>query len=212
MSHSATPWTTAHQASLSSTVSQSLLKFMSIESVMLSNHLILCHLLLLLLSIFPSIRIFSHEATLQIRWPKYWHFSFSIRPSNEYSRLISFRIDWFDLLAAQWTQSSPAQFKASTLCSAAFFMVQLSHPYMTTGKMIALTILFVSKVRSLLFKMLSRFVIAFLPRSKHLLISWLQSPSTVILEHKKIKYVTVSTFSPSICHEGMGLDVMDSVL
>ena len=150
---------------------------MSIESVMLSNHLILCHLLLLLLSIFPSIRIFSHEATLQIRWPKYWHFSFSIRPSNEYSRLISFRIDWLDFLAVQGTLKSLLQqhsLKASILWCSAFLMDQLSHPHMTTGKTIALTIwTFGGKVMSLLFPTLSRFVfvIVFLPRSKHLLIS-----------------------------------------
>ena len=141
-----------------------------------------------------------------IRWPKYWSFSFSISPSNEYSGLISFRIDWFDLLAAQWTQSSPAQFKASTLCCAAFFMVQLSHPYMTTGKTIALTRwTFVGKVMSLLFNMLSRLVITFLPSSKLLLISWLQSPSAVILEPRKIKSLTVS---PSIFHEVMGPDAV----
>ena len=158
----------------------------------------------------PASGSFQMSQAFCIRWPKYWSFSFSISPSNEYSGLISFRIDWFDLLAAQWTQSSPAQFKASTLCCAAFFMVQLSHPYMTTGKMIALTILFVSKVRSLLFKMLSRFVIAFLPRSKHLLISWLQSPPTVILETKKIKSVSTDfTFSPFFfLHEVMGTYAM----
>ena len=168
---------------------------MSVESMMPSNHLIRCHTLLLLLSIFPSIRIFSNGSVLCIRWPKYWSFSFSISPSNEYSRLISLRIDWFDLLAVQGTLKSLLQHYDSRLlnfwCSA-FLMVQLSHPYMTTGKTIALTIwIFVSKVMSLLFNMLSRFVIAFLPRSKCLFISWLQSLSTVMLEHKKIKSVTV---------------------
>ena len=187
------------QASLSITNSQSLLKFMSIQSVMPSNHLILCHLLLLLLSIFPSIRVFSNELVLCIRWPKYW--SFSISPSNEYSGLISFKIDWFDLLAVQgmlkgllYHHSS----KPSILQCSAFLMVQLSYPYMTTGKNIALTRrTFVGKMMSLLFKMLSRFVRAFLPRSKHLLMSWLQSPSTVILKPKKIKSVTISIFSPT---------------
>ena len=156
---------------------------MSIESVMLINHLILCHPLLLLPSIFPSIGVFTNESALCIRWPKYWSFSFSIIPSNEYSGLISFRIDWFDLLAVQGTLKSLLQhpsWKASVLQCSAFFMVQLLHPYMTTGKTTALTKLtFVGKVMSLLFTALSRFVLAFLPRRKHLLISWLQSPSTV---------------------------------
>ena len=151
-----------------------------------SNHLILSHPLLLLPSIFPSIRAFSNESVPLIRWPKYWHFSFSISPSNEYSGLISFRMDWLDLLAVQGTLKSLLQHhhsKASILWLSAFFMVQLSHPYMTTGKTITLTIqTFVGKVLSLLLNMLSRFVIAFLPRRKHLLISWLQSPSAVILE------------------------------
>ena len=151
-----------------------------------SNHLILCHPLLLLPSIFPSIRVFSDESVLRIRWPKYWSFSFSISPSNEYSRLVSFRIDWFDLLAVQGTLRSLLQHhssKASILQSSDFFMVQLSHPYMTTGKTIALTRrTFFSKVMSLHSNMLSRLIIAFLPRSKCLLISWLQSPSAVILE------------------------------
>ena len=164
----------------------SLLKLMSIELVMPSNHLILCHPLLLLSSIFPSIRVFSNESVLCIRWPKYWSFSFSINPSNEYSGLISLRIDWLDLLAVQGTLKSLLQHhssKASILWRSAFFTVQLSHPYMTTGKTIALTRrTFVSKVMSLLFNMLSRLVITFLPRSKTLLISWLQSASTVILE------------------------------
>ena len=152
--------------------------------------------LLFLSSIFPSIRVFSSESVLCIMWPKHWSFSFSVSPSNEYSGLISFRIDWFDLLAVQGTQeSTPAPlFKSSV-----FFMVQLAHPYITTGKTIALTRrVFVGKVMSLLFNLLSRFVIAFLSRNKHLLISWLQSPSTVILEPPKIKSATVSIISPSI--------------
>ena len=156
-----------------------------------SNHLILCHPLLLLPSIFPSIRVFSNESVLFIRWPKYCSFSFSISPSNEYSGLISFRIDWLDLLAVQGTLKSLLQHyssEASILLCSAFFIVQLSHPYMTIGKTIALTRrTFVDKVMSLLFNMLSRLVITFLPRSKSLLISWLQSPSAVILEPQKIK-------------------------
>ena len=160
-----------------------------------SNHLILC-CPFLLLSILPSIRVFFNESALPIRWPKYWSFSFSISPSNEYSWLISFRIDWFDLLAVQGTLKSLLQnhsSKASVLQCSAFFMVQLLHPYMPTGKTIALTRwTFVGKVISLLFNMLSSLVIAFLPRSKRLLISWLQSPSAVILEPPKIKSVTVS--------------------
>ena len=210
MSNSATPWTVACQASLSITNSCSLLKLLSIESVMPSNHLILCHLLLLPPSIFPSIRIFSKESVLHIRWPKYWSFSFSISPSNEYSRLISFRMDWFDVLTIQGMLKSLLQHhssKASILWLSAFFMVQLSHPYVTIGKTIALTRqIFVGKVMCLLFNMLSMLVIAFLPRSKCLLISWLQSPSAVILEPKKRKSVTVSIVFPSICHEVMGLD------
>ena len=170
-----TPWTVACQASLSITNSQSLLKLMSIESVMPSNHLIFCHPLLLPPSIFPSIRVFSNESVLCIMWPKYWHFSFSISPSNEYSGLISFRMDWLDLLAVQGTLKSLLQHcssKASILWRSAFFIVQLSHPYMPTGKTIALTRwTFVGKVMSLLFNMLSRLIIAFLPRSKCLLIS-----------------------------------------
>ena len=197
---------------MSITSSSSLLKLMSIESVMPSNRLLLCCPLLLLPSIFPSIRVFSNESVLHIRWPKYWSFSFSISPSNKYSGLISLRIDWFDLLAVQRTLRSLFQHhssKASILWLSAFFMVQLSHSYMTSGKIIALTRwMFVGKVTPLLFNMLSRFVIAFLPRSKRLLISWLQSPSTVILEPKKIKSVTVSIVSPSICYEVMGLDAM----
>src|SRR5574337_589837 len=167
-----------------------------------SNHLILCHLLLFLPSIFPSIRVFSNVSVLRIRWPKYWSFSFSISPSNEYSGLISFRMDWLDLLAVQGTLKSLLQHhssKASILLRSAFFIVQLSHLYMTTGKTIALTRqTFAGKVMSLLFNMLSRLVITFLPKSKRLLISWLQSPSAVILEPKKIKSDTVSTVSPSI--------------
>ena len=181
MSDSVTPWTAAHQASLSITNSQSLLKLMSIKSVMPSNHLILCRPLLLLTSIFPSISVFFNESVLRIWGPKYWSFSFSISPSSEYSGLISFRMDLFDLLAVQGTLKSLLQHyssKASILLCSAFFIVQLSHPYMTTGETIALTRqTFVGKVMSLLFNMLSKFVIAFLPRSKCLLISWLQSPS-----------------------------------
>ena len=182
----ATPWTAARQASLSITNSWSLPKLMSIESVMLSNHLILCRPLLLLPSIFPSIRVFSNELVLHIRWPKYWSFSFSISPSNEYSGLISFRMDWLDLFAIQGTLKSLLQHqgsKVSFLQCSAFFIVQLSHSYMTTGKTKALTRrTFVGKVMSLLFNILSRLVINFLPRSKCLLILWLQSPSAVILE------------------------------
>ena len=173
----ATPWTAAHQASLSITNSWSLPKIMSIESVMPSNHLILCHPLILLASIFPSIRVFSNESSLHIRWPKYWSFSFSISPSNEHSGLTSFRMDWLDFLAVQGTLKCLLQHystKASVLQCSVFFMLQLSHPYMTTGKTIALTRrIFVGKVMSLLFNMLSRLVITFLPRSKRLLTSWL---------------------------------------
>ena len=174
-----TPWTTASQASLSITNSQSLLKLMWIESVMPSNHLILCHPLLLSPSIFPSIRVFSNESVLRIRWPKYWSFSFSISPSNEHSGLTSFRMDWLDLLAVHGTLKSLLQHhssKASIIWCSAFFTVQLSHPYMTNGKTIAFNRqTFVDKVMSLLFNILSRLVITFLPRNKHLLISWLQS-------------------------------------
>ena len=190
--------------------SQSLPKLMSIELVMPSNHLI--HPLLLLPSVFPSIKVFSNESVLHIRWPKYWSFSFSISPSNEYSGLISFRMDWLDLLAVQGTLKSLLQHhssKASILRRSAFFIVQLSHPYMMTGKTIALTRqTLVGKVMSLLFHMLSGMFIAILPRSKHLSVSWLQSPSAVILEPKQIKCVTFSVVSPSICHEVMGLDAM----
>ena len=195
-----TPWTALWQASLSSTNSRSLLKFVSIELVIQSNHLILCHLLLLPPSIFPSIRVFSNESVLCLRWPKDWSFSFSISPSNEHPGLISFRMDWLHLLAVQGPLKSLLQLhssKASILQHSAFFTVQLSHPYMTTGKTIPLTRwTFVDKVMSLLFNMLSRLVIIFLPRSKHLLISWLQSPSAAILEPRKIKSATVSTVNP----------------
>ena len=205
-------WTAACQASLPITNSQSLLKLMPIELVMPSNHLNLYHPLLLLPSIFPRIRVFSNESVLCIRWPKYWSFSFSITPSNEYSGLISFRIDCLDLLAVQGTLKSLLKHhssKASILQCSAFFIVQLSHPNMTTGKTIALTRqTFVGKVRSLPFNILSRLVIAFLLRNKRLLISWLQSPSAVILGLKKIKCVTVCIVSPSICHEVMGLAAM----
>ena len=186
-----TPWTAARQASLSIINSWSLLKLVSIKLVMPSNHLILCHPLLLLPSIFPSIRVFSSESVLHIRWKKYWSFSFSLSPSNEYSGLNSLRKDWLDILAVQWTLKSLLQHhssKASFLWCSAFFIVQLSHPYMTTGKAIAFTRgTFVGKVMFLLFNMLSRLVRAFLPRSKCLLISWLQSPSVVILEPPKNK-------------------------
>ena len=185
---------------------------MSIESVMPSNHLILCHPLLLLPSIFPNIRVFSNESALHIRWPKYWSFSLSVSPSNEHPGLISFRMDWLDFLAVQGTLKSLLQHhssKASILWHSGFFTVQLSHPYMTTGKTIALTRwTFVGRVMALLLNILSRLVITFLPRSKRLLISWLQSPSAVILEPRKIKSDTVSTVSPSISHEVMGPDVM----
>ena len=180
VSDSVTPWTAARQASLSITNSQSSLKLASIESVMPSSHLMLCHPLLLLPAILPSIRVFSNESILHMRWPKYWSFSFSISPSNEHPGLISFRMDWLDLLTVQGTLKSLLQHhssKASVLWCSALFTVQLSHPYITTGKTIALTRrTFVGKVTSLLLNMLSRLVITFLPRSKRLLISWLQSP------------------------------------
>ena len=208
----ATPWTAACQASLSITNSQSLLKLMSIESVMPSNHLIFCHPLLLLPPTCPSIRVFSNESVLHSRCPKYWSFSINISPSNEYSGLISFRMDWLEFLAVQGTFKSLLQHhssKALILWCSAFVIVQLSHPHMTTGKTIALTRwTFVGKVMSLLFNKLSTLVITFLPRSKCLLISWPQSPSVVILEPKKIKSDTVSTVSPSICHEVRGPDAM----
>ena len=173
------PWTAVCQASLSFTISWSLLKLMSIEFMMPSNHLILCHPLFLP-SIFPSVRVFSNESVFRIRWTRYW--SFSISPSNEYSGLISFRIDWLDHLAVQGTLKSLLQHhssKASILRHSAFFMVQLSHPYMTTGQTLTRWTL-VGKVMSLLFNMWSRFVVAFIPRSKCLLISWLQSLAAVI--------------------------------
>ena len=177
-----------------------------------SSHLILCHPLLFLPPIPPSIWVFSNESTLRIRWPKYWNFSFSMSPSNEHPGLISFRIHWLDLLAVQGTLKSLLQHhssKASILWRSAFFTVQLSHPYMTTGKTIALTRwTFVGKVMSLLLNMLSRLVITFLPRSKRLLISQLQSSSAVILEPQKIKSATGSTVSPSICHDVIGPDAM----
>ena len=184
---------------------------MSIESVVPSSHLILCRPLLLLPPIPPSIRVFSNESTPRMRWPNYWSFSLSISPSNEHPGLISFRMDWLDLLAVQGTLKSLLQHhssKASILRHSAFFTVQLSHPYMTTGKTIALTRrTFVGKVTSLLFNMLSRLVITFLPRSKRLLISWLQSPSAVILEPPKIKSDTVSTVSQTKCHDLRFLNV-----
>ena len=181
-----------------------------------SNSLMFYHLLLHLPSIFPSIRVFANVSALCIRWPKYWNPSFNISPSNEHSGLISFRMDWLDLLAVQGTLKSLLQHhnsKASILWCSAFFIVHLSHPYLTTGKTIALTRwTLIGKVMSLLFNMLSRLVIAFLPRSKRHLISWLQSPSAVIFEPKKITSLTVSIVSPSICHEVMGLDAMILVL
>ena len=177
-----------------------------------SNHLIFCCPLRLLPLIFPSIRVFSNESALHIGWPKYWSFSFNISPSNEHPGLISFRMDWLDLLAVQGTLKSLLQHhssKASILQHSPFFIVQLWHPYMTSGKTIALTRwTFVGKVLSLLLNMLSRLVITFLPRSKCLLISWLQSPSAVILEPPKIKSDAVFTVSPSVCHEVMGPDAM----
>ena len=198
-----TPWTAARQASLSITNSWSLPKLMSIESVMPSNHLILC-CPLLLPSIFPNIRVFSNQSAPRIRWPKYWSFSFNISLSNEHPELISSRMDWLDLLAVQGTLKSLLQHhssKASVLLHSAFFIVQFSCPYVTTGKTIALTRqTFVGKVMSLLLNMLSRLAITFLPRSKRLLISWLKSPSAVILEPPKIKSDSVSTVSPSLCH------------
>ena len=208
----ATPWTAARQATFFNTEPWSLLKLMSIESVMSSNHLIHSRPLLLAPSIFPSIRVFSNESVLCIRWPKNWSFSFSISPSNEYLGLISFRIDWLDLLAVQGTLKSfspTPQFKSinSSVLSLLYGPTLPSiHDY---WKKLALTRqTFISKVMSLLFNMLSRFVIAFLPRSKHLLVSWLQSPSAVILDPKKIKSITVSIVSPSVCHDVMGMDVM----
>jgi len=175
---------------------------MSLESVMPFNHLILCHPLILPLSIFPNIRVFTNESVLRIRWPKYWSLSFSISPSNEYSGLISFRMDWFELLAVQGSLKSLLQYyrsKASILWCSAFFIVQLSHPYMTHGKTIALTRwTFVGKVMSLLCNMLSRLFITFLPRSKHLIISWLQSPSAVILEPPQNKSLSLFPLFPHL--------------
>ena len=206
-----TPWTTAREATLSITNSQSLPKPMSIKSVMPFSHLILCCTLLLLPSIFRSIKVLFQWVSSSHQVAK-WSFSFNISPSNEHPGLVSFRMDWLYLLAVQGTLKGLLQqlsSKASILWCSAFFIVQLSHPYMTTGKTIALTRwTFVGKVMSLLFNMLSRLVITSLPRSKRLLISWLQSPSSVILEPRKIKSDTVSTVSPSISHEVMGPDAM----
>ena len=202
------PMNAARQAPLSITNSWSSLRLKSIESVMPSSHLILGRPLLLLSPIPPSIKVFSNVSTLHMRCPKYWSFSFSIIPSKEIPRLVSFRMNWLDLLAVQGTLKSLLQHhssKASILQRSAFFTVQLSHPYMSTGKTIALTSrTLVSKVMSLPLNILSRLVITFLPRSKRLLISWLQSTSAVILEPRKIKSAIVSTVSPSISHEVMG--------
>ena len=207
----ATPWTAACKASLSITNSRSLPKLISIELVMPSSHLILCHPLLLLRPVLPSIRVFSNESTLRMRWPEYWSFSFSISPSNEHPGLISFRVDWLDLLAVQGTLKSLLQHhssEASILRHSAFFIVQFSHPYTTTGKTIALTRrTFVGKVMFLLFNMLSRLVITFLPRSKRLLILWLQSPSVMILELKKIVSHCFHCF-PICLPKVMGPDAM----
>ena len=210
----ATPWIAARQASLSITNSRSSLRLRSIESMMSSSHLILCRPLLLLPPIPPSIRVFSNESALHMRWPKYWSFSFSIIPSKEHTGLISFRMDWLDLFAVQGTLKSFLQHHSSkpSILQCSVFTVQFSHPYMTTGKTVALTRqIFVGKVVSLLFNMLSRLVITFLPRSKHLLISWLQSPS-VILEPRKIKSATLSpTYLPwsdgTRCHDLSFLNV-----
>ena len=209
----ATPWTAAWQASVSITNSWSLLKLMPKESLMPSNHLIFCHPLLLPPSIFPRIRVFSNESVLPIRWPKYWSFSFSISPSNEYSRLISFRMDWLQGWKSLQSKGLARVFSSTTVQKYQFFGSQLylwSNSHIHTWlleKTITLTRwTFVSKAISLLFNMLSRFVIAFLPRSKHLLISWPQSLSAAILKPKKIKSVTVSIVSPSICHEVMVLN------
>ena len=191
----ATPWIAARQASLSITNSQSSLRLTSIELVMPSNHLILCHPFLLLPPIPPIIRVFSNESSLRMRWPKYWSFSFSIIPSKEHPGLISFRMDWLDLQGTLKSLLQHHSSKASILRCSAFFTVQLSHSYMTTGKTIALTKrTLVGKVTSLLLNMLSKLVITFLPRSKCLLISWLQSPSAVILEPPKMKSDTFHCF------------------
>ena len=215
VSDSLQPHGLACQSSLTFTNSQSLLKLMSIEPVMPSNHLILCCPLLALPPIFPSIRVFSNESVLHIRWPKYWSFSFSISPSNENPWLISFRMDWLDLLAVQGTLKSLLQHhssKASVLQCSAFFIVQSSHPYMTTGKTRALNRqIFAGKVMSLLSNMLSRLVIAFLPRRNHLLISQLQLPSAVILEPPKIKSHCFPNYLPwrdgTECHDLSFLNV-----
>ena len=208
----ATPWIAACHGSLSIIKTRSSPKLMSIELVMPSSHLILCHPFLLLPPIPPSIRVFSNESALCIKWPKYWSFSLSISPSNEHPGLVSFRMDWLDLLAVQGTLKSLPQYcssKASILWCSAVFIFQLSHPYMTTGKTIALSRwTFIGKVMSLLLNMVPRLVITFLPRSKFLLILWLQSPSSVILEPPKINSDTVSTVYPSISHEVMGPDAM----
>ena len=210
---SATPWTAVHQASLSLTNSWSLLKLISIESVMPSNHLILCHPLLLLPSIFPSIWVFSNESVLCIRWPKYWSFIFNISPSNEYSGLISFKMDWFDLLAVQGTLKSLLQHyssKASILWYSAFFIVQLSHPYMTTGKTIALTRqTFVGKVMSLFFNILSRLAIAFFNQGTNVIFNFITAV-TICSDFGAQENKTCHCFhvSPSICREVMGPDTM----
>ena len=197
-----TPWSAAPQAPLSFTISLNLLKLMFIGLMMLSNHLILCRPLLLLPSTFPSIRVFSNESALHIRWPNYWSFNFKISSINEHPGLTSFRMDWLDLLSVQGTLKSFLQYhssKASILQHSAFFIVQLSHSYMTTGKTIALNRqTFVNKVTSLHFNMLSEWVMTFLPRSKHLLISWLQSPSAVIFGAQNHKICHCTTVSPSI--------------
>ena len=202
-----TPCTATHQTSLSITNSWSLFKLMSIDSVMPFNHLMLCRPLFLLPSIFPSVRVFSNESFIPIRWPKYWSFSFNISPSNEHPGLISFRMDWLDLLAVQGMLKSLLQHhssKAAILWHSAFFLVRLSHPYMTTGKTIAFTRwTFVGKVMSLLFNVLSRLVIKFFPRNKRVLISWMQSPSSVILEQKKNKVCQCFFCFPTYFHEVM---------
>ena len=204
------PWTAALQASLSLTNSRSLPKFMFIASVMPSSYLILWHCLLLRPSIFPSFMDFSNESSVHIRWPKFWCFSISINPSSEYTGLISLKIDWFDLPTVQETFRSFLQHhnsKASIVWHSAFFMVQLSQPHMTTVKTLTICI-FVGRVMSLLFNTLPRFVITFLPRSNHLLISWLQLLSAVISKPKKRKSLTTSTFSPSICHALMAWQML----
>ena len=200
----ATPWTAVHQASLPITNSWSLLKLMSIEFVMPSSHLILCRPLLLLPPIPPSIRVFSSKSTLRMRWPKYWSFSFSISPSNEHPGLISFRMYWLDLLAVQGTLKRFLQHhssKASIFRHSAFFTVPLSHPYMTTGKTLALTRwTFVGKVMSLLFNLLSRLIITFLPRSKGLLTSWLQSHRGALFFHQSHSSMFLRQRSPTKMH------------